>query len=157
MQKSFFVKYTKEIILLGSLLSVLFGLGTYTVYYARGLSYLSNNPESCVNCHIMRPQYEGWQKSSHHAVATCNDCHAPHDLIRKYLTKGENGFRHSLAFTLQNFHEPIMIRPKNAKVLNEACLSCHQGLVDNILAHKGTPIEVNTCTRCHATVGHGVK
>ena len=92
-------------------LGIVFGLGGYTFHYAEGLSYLGNDPRTCVNCHIMRDQYDGWQHASHHAVATCNDCHTPHDFIGKYATKAENGFWHSKGFTLQDFHEPIRIRP----------------------------------------------
>ncbi len=57
------------------LAGVVLGLGLYTFWYARGLSYFSSDPRACVNCHIMREQYDGWQKSSHSAFATCNACH----------------------------------------------------------------------------------
>jgi cytochrome c nitrite reductase small subunit len=30
------------------------GLGAFTFVYARGYSYLSNDPSACANCHIMR-------------------------------------------------------------------------------------------------------
>src|SRR4051794_18766155 len=89
------------------------GLGLYVFWYARGASYLSDDPKSCVNCHIMRDVYESWQKSSHHAFANCNTCHTPHDFFGKWWTKGENGFHHSKAFTLQDFHEPIQISDRN--------------------------------------------
>src|SRR5688572_30492436 len=59
------------------------GLGAFTFVYARGASYLTNDPEACGNCHIMREHLGAWVKSSHHAVATCNDCHTPHDFIGK--------------------------------------------------------------------------
>ena len=62
---------------------ILLGSGGYTFYYAEGLSYLSNDPTACVNCHVMRDHYDGWQKASHHAHATCNDCHTPHDFVGK--------------------------------------------------------------------------
>src|SRR4051794_142492 len=77
------------------LAGVIVGLGGYTFHYAAGTSYFSNDPTTCVNCHIMREQYDGWQKASHHAVATCNDCHTPHTFIPKYMVKAENGFWHS--------------------------------------------------------------
>lgn len=32
------------------------GMGAYTFVYARGASYLTNDPSACVNCHVMRPQ-----------------------------------------------------------------------------------------------------
>src|SRR5262249_17526428 len=71
---------------------IVLGTGSYTVRYAEGLSYLSNDPKACVNCHVMRDAHDGWQKAGHHSVATCNDCHVPHDFIAKYLVKAENGF-----------------------------------------------------------------
>jgi cytochrome c nitrite reductase small subunit len=128
-------------------------MGGYTFYYAEGGSYLSNDPKACVNCHIMRDQYDGWQKASHHTVATCNDCHTPHDFFGKYLTKAENGFWHSKGFTLQDFHEPIRIRARNSKVLRNNCIECHRSLVSEILGHGED--STADCVRCHASVGHG--
>ena len=72
------------------LAGMLLATGAYTVHYAEGLSYLSNDPKACVNCHIMREQYDGWQKASHHGVAGCNDCHLPRGVVAKYLTEAEN-------------------------------------------------------------------
>jgi cytochrome c nitrite reductase small subunit len=68
------------------------GLGAYTFLYAKGYSYLTNDPQACVNCHVMRDQYDGWVKSSHRSVAACNDCHTPPGLVGKYATKARNGF-----------------------------------------------------------------
>lgn len=127
----------------------------YTFYYARGASYLSNDPRACANCHVMQTHFDGWQKASHHAVATCNDCHAPHDLVGKYLTKMENGYHHSKAFTLQDFPDVIRIREKNARILRASCLHCHAALVDELAPHGGTSAEPMDCVHCHADVGHG--
>ena len=74
---------------------VLLGLGTFTFDFAEGLSYLSNDPKACVNCHIMNDEYNGWTKGSHHAVATCNDCHLTHTFPSYYFEKGLNGWNHS--------------------------------------------------------------
>jgi cytochrome c nitrite reductase small subunit len=131
------------------------GVAGYTFYYAKGAAYLSNDPRACVNCHIMREQYDSWQKSSHHNHATCNDCHVPHDLLGKYLTKAENGYHHSKGFTFQDFHEPIRIKPGNAAVLNRNCLYCHGDYVREITAHRTANDEELYCVRCHAGVGHG--
>lgn len=138
------------------------GLGLYTFKYAKGFSYLSSDPKVCANCHIMQPQYDGWVKSSHHQVATCVDCHLPHSFVKKYLAKMENGYFHSKAFTLQNFHEPIRITPKNSRILEDSCKDCHQSLLEETLlaspkggndasAHHPS----SNCTHCHANVGHG--
>lgn len=145
------------LILLGiwATLGLLGGLGTYTFTFAHGLSYFSNDPRACMNCHIMREQFDGWQKSPHHAVASCNDCHTPHSFFEKYLSKAENGFWHSKGFTLQDFHEPIMIRPKNVAVLQQNCVGCHEQIVDGINTHPGNPQKMLDCLHCHREVGHG--
>ena len=132
---------------------MLMGLGGATVNYAEGLSYLSKAPESCANCHIMLPQYDGWQKTSHHQAATCADCHLPEPFPDTYIAKSENGWNHSKAFTLQNFPEPITITPKNAGILQTNCLRCHGDLVHALSStfDEGAP----RCVRCHQTVGHG--
>jgi cytochrome c nitrite reductase small subunit len=131
------------------------GIGCYTFFYAQGLSYLSSDPKACVNCHIMREQYDGWEKGSHHAFATCSDCHIPHTFIGKWTTKALNGYHHSEAFTLQNFHEPIQIKPGNAAILNANCLYCHRDYVREITAHRVPGDETLYCVRCHDSVGHG--
>src|SRR6187549_1925917 len=97
------------VLLTAVVLGACLGLGSFTFDYAAGLSYLSNDPKACVNCHIMNDQYAGWTKSSHHAFATCNDCHLTHTLPMYYVDKSLNGWNHSKAFTLENFHEPILI------------------------------------------------
>jgi cytochrome c nitrite reductase small subunit len=144
-------------LVLSALLGVLIGAGGYTFHSAHGLSYLSSDPRACVNCHIMREQFDGWQKASHHAHATCNDCHTPHNFVGKYYTKAENGFWHSKGFTLQDFHEPIMIRPKNRVVLDNACLHCHQQFVNEVVSHGPASETTFDCVRCHSQVGHGAR
>lgn len=141
--------------LLVALLGILLGVSGFTFIYAKGYSYLSNDPVACVNCHIMRDEYDGWQKGPHHAVATCNDCHLPHTGLMKYVIKAENGFWHSKGFTLQDFHEPIRVRPHNRRVLVRNCIRCHQGLVDGILPHEDATQDDENCLRCHNEVGHG--
>jgi cytochrome c nitrite reductase small subunit len=128
------------------------GFAVYTFFYARGYSYLSNNPEACKNCHVMQEQYNGWVKSSHHQVATCNDCHTPHNLVGKYTTKALNGFWHSYYFTTGSFPEPIRITERNFRITEKACRNCHQDFVHNIevLSQKGAM----NCTHCHRNVGH---
>jgi len=137
------------------LVGMLLGVGVFTLDYAEGLSYLSADPEACANCHIMRAQFDSWQKSSHHGVAVCVDCHLPHDFIGKYVAKAENGYHHSVGFTFQDFHEPIMIKDKNAGILQENCIACHADLAHNMLVGvAGEPDDVQ-CVHCHRTVGHG--
>jgi len=77
-------------LVVGTALGLIAGIGGYTFVYAKGASYLTNDPAACANCHVMNEQYDAWLKSSHHAVAVCNDCHTPHALVPKYTTKGLN-------------------------------------------------------------------
>jgi cytochrome c nitrite reductase small subunit len=46
------------------------GLGGFTFVYAKGYSYLRNDPNACANCHVMRDHLDAYVKSSHRAVAT---------------------------------------------------------------------------------------
>jgi cytochrome c nitrite reductase small subunit len=142
-------------LLLSGWTGVLAGLGGATFHYAQGTSYLSADPAVCVNCHIMRPQYDSWQKSSHHAVASCVDCHLPADFAGKYAAKLRNGWNHSKAFTLQDFPEPIRIAPGNARILEVRCRSCHADLVQHLEPARGGSLEPLRCAHCHASVGHG--
>lgn len=140
---------------LSVLLGTLFGLGGYTFKYGEGLSYFSTDPTACTNCHIMQPQFDSWQKASHHTAATCVDCHLPHDLVGKYISKAENGYLHSKGFTFQDFEEPIRIRDKAADILQQNCIDCHQDFVHDMLTDTTTPAEDVHCVHCHRTVGHG--
>ncbi|MBI3025666.1 MAG: NapC/NirT family cytochrome c [Candidatus Tectomicrobia bacterium] len=123
------------VVLLAALLGATVGTGAYVFVYAKGASYLTNDPAACANCHIMSEQYSGWLASSHRAVAVCNDCHTPPGLAAKYQTK------------------PIQINAKNLDVTEQACRNCHQEIVEAITHGQveGPPMG---CVRCHGTVGH---
>jgi cytochrome c nitrite reductase small subunit len=130
------------------------GVGSYTFIYAKGYSYLSNNPTACANSHIMSEQFDGWTKSSHKTVATCNDCHTPHTSVAaKYMSKATNGFWHSFGFTTGRFPEPIRITRRNFEITEGACRYCHGDLT---IAIEGShSAESKTfCTHCHSGVGH---
>jgi cytochrome c nitrite reductase small subunit len=129
------------------------GVGIYTFLYARGGSYLTNDPAACANCHIMRDEFAAWVKSSHRSAAVCNDCHTPPGLLARYAAKAENGFRHSLAFTTRRYPDPIQIRPRNRAVTELACRKCHQEIVLAIESRVGAGEQL-ACIRCHSSVGH---
>ncbi|MEO8178899.1 MAG: cytochrome c nitrite reductase small subunit [Deltaproteobacteria bacterium] len=144
--------------ILAVLLGVAAGVGAYTFSYAKGLSYFGTDPKACTNCHIMEPEYAGWQKGSHHDVAVCIDCHLPHAFVSKYLTKAENGYRHGKLFTTQTFEEPITIKPAGLAVLQSNCERCHADLVQDIVGSASGPsaeTDRPACIHCHWTVGHG--
>jgi cytochrome c nitrite reductase small subunit len=156
------------------------GIGLFTFHYAEGLSYFSNDPRECINCHIMNDQYDSWLKSPHHVYATCNDCHTPHALLPKLVTKADNGWNHSKKFTLGTWGDPIRIREVNRQRLQSNCIRCHGDFVHDVrlLAAEERPDrpllldawraicgaedelppgqEID-CVRCHAGIGHGPK
>ena len=151
------------------------GLGAFTFVYAKGYSYLTNDPAACANCHVMSEHFAAWQKASHKTVATCNDCHTPHDLVGKYSVKAQNGFWHSFYFTTGNYPDPLRITPRNRRVTERACRDCHQEMVAAIeprahdaprdSAGRAIPVatvsahsdEEASCIRCHTYVGHWVR
>lgn len=140
-------------VLAACLFGILFAVGGYTFIYAKGYSYMTNDPAACANCHVMGNHYSAWMKSSHRSVAACNDCHTPPGLIPKYAVKAINGFNHSLAFTTGRFPEPLRITQMNRDVTEKACRKCHSEIVAAI---EGPHPETNrlSCIRCHSTVGH---
>jgi cytochrome c nitrite reductase small subunit len=137
---------------LAAMLGGLLSLGGLTMVRADGFGYLSDNPETCANCHVMREVFDAWNHSSHKAFATCNDCHTPHAFPDKYLVKAINGWNHSSAFTTGTFPEPIRITPFNRAIALDNCFDCHTGLVT--LMGQGHEAEPTDCLRCHTGVGH---
>jgi cytochrome c nitrite reductase small subunit len=153
-----------------AVVGILVGLGTYTFVYARGYSYLFDDPTACVNCHVMREQYQTWEISSHRGV-TCNGCHTPHDLVGKYLVKAENGFAHAWVFTLGD-PQVIQIRHRSRAVVEANCVECHTGTIagtfldvhhgkehgtlDTLKLLVAPPSEAEgpRCSTCHSDVGH---
>lgn len=132
------------------------GLGVFTFGYAKGASYLTNDPAACANCHIMSEHFAAWQRGSHRVAATCNDCHTPHAFVGKYATKARSGFWHSFYFTTGNFPDPLRITPRNKAITEGQCRSCHGPIVEMIEGpHRGA--EDASCIRCHRLVGHPIR
>jgi cytochrome c nitrite reductase small subunit len=121
-------------LLLSAVLGTTGGIGGYTFVYARGASYLSNDPAACANCHVMQDHLDAWVKST------------------------RNGLLHSIAFTSGNFPDPLRIKPLNLRIAEDNCRRCHSELVLEIEHHAGTSAsERLECTRCHDEVGHPLR
>jgi cytochrome c nitrite reductase small subunit len=143
------------LVLLSVLTGILIGLGSFTFDYALGSSYLTSNPDACANCHVMWNEYDSWHKGGHHNSAVCVDCHLPHSFIPKYFAKAQTGAHDAIAFTLQNFHEPIMMTiPEDSRILQGSCLRCHDDMVQNITSFRNVDSDIKTCVHCHRRVGH---
>jgi len=143
------------------LLGVFFGLGFYVIYISNAASYLSDDPKTCVNCHVMNPQYATWQKSSHARVATCNDCHVPQDnFVRKYWFKANDGLRHATYFTMRWEPQVIQIKQAGKDAVQENCIRCHTNLIHPIGVRSISNISVadqteKYCWECHRETPHG--
>ncbi len=131
------------------------GLGLFVAHVSRAASYLSEAPETCMNCHVMTTEYVTWQHSSHAGVATCNDCHVPHgSAVAHYAFKAKDGLWHATVFTMR--WEPQVLRlSKGAVPVVEAnCRRCHAAVVSDVSlsAHCGGDLR---CWDCHREVPHG--
>ena len=145
----------RAVLLAGVFVGVLVGIGSYTFVYAKGYSYLTNDPRACANCHVMQDHFDAWTRASHRSVAVCNDCHTPPGLIPKYVTKAQNGFWHSFYFTTGRYPDPLRITKRNQEVTEQACRKCHSELTLAIdPAHADSGRGGLTCSSCHNEVGH---
>jgi len=142
------------------LLGIFAGLAAFVLYISRAPSYLSDNPETCINCHVMNPQFSDWAHSSHRRVATCNDCHVPHDnLFSKYLFKAKDGLRHATIFTLRTEPQVIFIREEGRAAVQKNCIRCHERVVGMELPGGMPPgyrnhLPERQCLDCHRETPH---
>lgn len=142
-------------------LGVLTGLALLIARLSNAVSYLSDDPVTCVNCHVMAPQYATWQHSSHTRVATCTDCHVPHDnAARKYAFKAADGMRHAYVFTFRLEPQVIQIRDAGKAAVQENCIRCHTHQVGAVTAGEITLEGARhgrgqLCWDCHRETPHG--
>jgi cytochrome c nitrite reductase small subunit len=127
---------------------------------SQATSYLSDNPATCVNCHVMGPQYATWSHSRHRPVATCNDCHVPHDnILRHYAFKASDGARHAFMFTFRLEPQVIRIHRAGQRVVQENCVRCHAAAVHATQLGEASgdarPQDAMRCWECHRETPHG--
>lgn len=143
------------------LLGAICGLGMYAMVESKAISYLSDDPKTCANCHVMTPQYTTWQNSSHRQWASCNDCHVPQDnVFKKYFFKAKDGLYHASVFTSRTEPEVIRMHEAGNKVVQSNCIRCHgdqvvdartESLVEDHYENRTT----RKCWSCHQEVPHG--
>lgn len=142
-------------------LGIIFGLIIYLGYVSKAHSYLSDNPATCVNCHIMAPQYATWNHSAHREVTNCNDCHVPHNnVFNKYYFKAKDGLRHATMFTLRKEPQVIFIHEAGQEVVQNNCIRCHSNKITDskVLAFTDefhTSRTERKCWECHRETPHG--
>lgn len=146
------------------LLFIFFAVGFYTFYNAKGFSYFSNASESCNNCHIMNEVYNDYLASPHskkiagHPIASCGDCHLPHNFVDKWIDKAESGLGHAYAFTfkLDNLPTNLSATEKSKKIVQENCIRCHSDYAAVAINATTKPHADSSlsCVTCHSNVGH---
>ncbi len=143
------------------LMGIFSGQAIYVVYISNAISYASDNPRTCVNCHVMNPQFATWERSSHGKVATCNDCHVPQDnFINKYLFKASDGLRHATYFTMRWEPQVIQIKDAGKRAVQNNCIRCHTNQIHpiSLRAINNKNVEDQTekfCWDCHRETPHG--
>ncbi|HEX2936535.1 MAG TPA: cytochrome c nitrite reductase small subunit [Bacteroidales bacterium] len=140
------------------LAGILVGIFSYAFYVSRAASYLSDNPQTCVNCHVMAPQFATWNHSAHRNVASCNDCHVPHNnVFNHYFFKAKDGLRHATIFTLRNEPQVIHIKEAGIEVVQNNCIRCHGELFNpqKQLTGKFEHPQDRLCWECHRETPHG--
>jgi len=151
-------KWKLPVLLAGAVFT---GLFLYAFYISKAPAYLGDKPETCVNCHIMAPEYATWAHSSHREKTNCNDCHVPHNnVVNKYFFKAKDGLRHATIFTLRAEPQVIFIKEAGKEAVHKNCLRCHKELLTDtrLLTYNSNThnfrMERN-CRECHRETPHG--
>ena len=144
------------------LTGLIIGFIIYTLVVSKASSYLSDDPKACVNCHIMAPQYATWNHSSHRNIATCNDCHIPHNnIFSTYYFKAKDGLRHATMFTLNMVPQVIRVHKEGKKVIQDNCIRCHYKIKESSKTLNISYTDAKEhgkgklCWECHVEVPHG--
>jgi cytochrome c nitrite reductase small subunit len=143
------------------LIGIMTGIIIHVLNISNAASYLSDDPKTCVNCHVMYPEFATWERGSHGRVATCNDCHVPQDnIIRKYMFKASDGLRHASMFTFRMEPQVIRIKDAGINVVQENCIRCHANYLHPValrsIGAKSIYEESDRlCWDCHRETPHG--
>jgi cytochrome c nitrite reductase small subunit len=135
-----------------SLVGIAVGMALLLTRIANGTSYLSDKPETCINCHVMTDAYASWQRGSHGRVAVCVDCHVPHsNIVAKYAFKSRDGMKHSYVFTMRTEPQVLELSPGAVPVVQVNCVRCHGEQLAMIRLAGATE---RRCWDCHSNI-HG--
>ncbi len=119
---------------------------------SNAMSYLSDAPETCMNCHVMTDAYASWQRGSHGKVAICLDCHVPHsNIIAKTAFKSADGIKHTTVFMMRNEPQVLVLSKIAQPVVQSNCLRCHSNQLQMVRL-AGT--SERKCWDCHSNI-HG--
>ena len=142
-------------------IAAVLGIGFFLMKEGEVVSYLSDDPQACVNCHVMTPVYNSWMHSSHREWASCNGCHVPQgNVVNAYYFKAMDGLYHASIFTARAEPEVIFMREGSQEVVQNNCIRCHvqqvtqtkyDGFIDNHAENRTS----RQCWSCHKEIPHG--
>ena len=145
------------IVIFGSIV----GLSFFLAKESEVVSYMGDDPKTCVNCHVMTSEYNSWMHSSHREVTTCNECHVPHNnFVNKYFFKAKDGLYHATVFTLRQEPQVIFMKEASQEVVQNNCIRCHKQQVTDVklsswLENHDENRTGRKCWDCHREVPHG--
>ncbi|MCR4667338.1 MAG: NapC/NirT family cytochrome c [Desulfovibrio sp.] len=101
----------------------------------------------CSVCHIMS-EAALTHKLGTHADRSCNDCHAPHNWLRKIPFKAKAGLEDFLGNCMGNDVTPPNKTTRD--MVNANCIACHAQVNSNVASMAVKPY----CVDCHRNVAH---
>jgi cytochrome c nitrite reductase small subunit len=126
------------------------------VYVTSAPAYAGTNPSTCNNCHVMDSQYENWYHAAHAEVATCVECHLPHqNIVVYYVAKARTGIHDVYMFSTGQTPVLIRAKPETKQIIQANCIRCHAETVDDVIA--GPQAFDRQCWDCHRSVAHGAR
>ncbi len=131
---------------------VIVGSALVLARISNALSYLSEAPETCMNCHVMTDAYASWLRGSHGKVAVCLDCHVPHsNIVAKTAFKSMDGIKHSTVFMLKKEPQILRLSEIARPVVQANCIRCHS---DQLVMARLAASSERKCWSCHTNI-HG--
>ena len=101
----------------------------------------------CSSCHIMS-EAAVTHKLSTHADRSCNDCHAPHNWLKKIPFKAKAGLEDFLSNLTGHDVTPPNLTTRT--MVNANCIACHTQVNTNVASMLAKP----SCVDCHRDVAH---
>jgi len=108
----------------------------------------SEQPDFCVQCHVMESEYQAWSHAGAHRRKKCVDCHLPNEnAATHYVWKAIDGLKDVAFFYSGHVPDQIELTSHGEKVLQRNCVRCHEMAVSMIDTER-------QCWSCHRRISH---
>lgn len=105
----------------------------------------------CSSCHVMG-EAALTHSQSPHANLTCNECHAPSNLVAKIPFKAKEAIKDVIG-NMQGKDAPILASLETRNVVNDNCIGCHLTSNRDVSVMAAKPY----CVDCHKGMAHQTK